>query len=335
MKRLSGMEEKMNRIHDLYEMILKENPSSGNYFYRRLDLSPYVDIYFGITKMHNPFFMFEYSEREADIVKSLTDCEGFSVEYSTKKDSPDIYRCRIISSDSLSTSIFNSLVDDICFCVNRDDANVIDIVKRVKLWIEFFRKVGKGILNTKEQVGLFGELVLICSLLEKGHFDVIKAWSGPSGKAKDFLINGSAIEVKTLLSDDKNEIRISNVSQLDNSGLDKLYLFVYLVFQDNLDGDSIPDLVDQIYMRLDAFPDLKQVFYEKLLLMGYSEYQADLYHDRFVTSSYRVFRVDDNFPCIIPSDLKNGIRSIKYTIDLSACDSFIESMEDICDLFKK
>lgn len=325
----------MKRIHDLYESILKEAPSTGDYYYRRLDLSPYVDIFFGITKMHNPFFMFEYSDKEACIVKSLTDCEGFSVENTPKKDVHGIYRCRIVSVDLISSSMFNSLVDDICYCVNRDNATVLDIIKRLKLWIEFFRKVGKGILTTKEQLGLFGELSFILELLRYDKFDVIQSWSGPSGKAKDFLVNGSAIEVKTLLSDDKNEIQISNANQLDKSGLEQLYLNVYMVVQDNLDGDSIPDLVDQINMRLESFPELQLIFYEKLLLLGYSAYQADQYHDRFAISSQRVFRVDDGFPCIIPRNLKNGIKRIKYSIDLSACDDFIESMKVICDKFEK
>jgi len=112
-------------------------------------------------------------------------------------------------------------------------------------------------LCREDYVGLYGELSFIEAALNKGlaPLDVINSWQGPLGTNQDFLFGPKALETKTTTGNEINNVRITNIRQLDSTGLQALFLARYAFDFRQGAGRTLPQLVAVIKHALSAVPE--------------------------------------------------------------------------------
>jgi hypothetical protein len=147
--------------------------------------------------------------------------------------------------------VFEFVADDVCTVVESvpDEAHLwpalTDVLGR---WRAFFEQHGVLGLSQQAQTGLYGELWLLHYRLEPrgGARLAIDGWRGYSRANHDFQLRLIAAEVKTTAGRRPLEVRISSERQLDDSGLEALYLAIVVVGVLPDGGETLPAIVGEI-----------------------------------------------------------------------------------------
>ncbi len=222
------------------------------------------------------------------------------------------------------------------------DLVILDILKRVKSWMNFFKSKKTGVLSENGQIGLFAELSMLKLLLKNNKESLLKtvtSWVGPKKQNQDFIFpNTQAIEVKCTTSNNKYEIKISNEYQLDCSGLDKLYLAVYQVKRHKTNEDSLfpslPFIVKEIEELLKADFDAKFEFEGLLLEVGYLA-EAEIEYLDFgfqIINGPEIYDVDSKFPRIASASISSSIKKVEYSLNLQKQDILVVNINELIKL---
>jgi hypothetical protein len=204
----------------------------------------------------------------------------------------------------------------------QSDADCIELLcTRLLKWQRLLSRGGPRFLDAHEIRGLFAELSFLQRvLLPRFGTEAVLTWKGPSGFPQDFATDNKVFEIKSHLIGSPQSIRISSPSQLwvDNSDL---YLCVYHLAEVSAGGKCLGTLVDELSNTLGASASAAEEFEEKLASLGYldlPEYRSQL----FTPVKLDMFKVDNDFPRIIPSQLMPGIQDVTYSIQLAALSTF-------------
>jgi len=128
--------------------------------------------------------------------------------------------------------LFEAMVCDVIgalddsFAAGSDERKLLRaFVGRVAAWQEFMRK-GAQTLSPEAEIGLFGELMVLQSILESGvaPSTALEGWVGPIEGLQDFTLGTGAIEVKATLSTKGFPARIGSLEQLDDSTRQPLFV---------------------------------------------------------------------------------------------------------------
>lgn len=206
------------------------------------------------------------------------------------------------------------------------DLIIMDVLKRVKSWMNFFKSKNTGVLSENGQIGLFAELTMLKTLLEnnKGNLlNIVTSWVGPKKQNQDFIFpDTQAIEVKCTTSNNQYEIKISNEYQLDSSGLGRLFLAVYQVKRHKISEDSLfpslPFLVKEIKELLKTDLEAKFEFEGLLLEVGYLV-EAEIEYIDFgfqIINGPEIYDVNQDFPRLTRATISNSIKKIEYNLNL-------------------
>ncbi|MEV6328350.1 PD-(D/E)XK motif protein [Streptomyces sp. NPDC051909] len=185
-------------------------------------------------------------------------------------------------------------------------------------WRELFRTQGSP-LTGEQLTGLFGELAVLCRLLEKDP-SAHRLWLGPEGHRHDFSSGSTAVEVKAGTSAGRRP-RIHGLDQLDRPTAGSLAL-VWFRLQPTAGGSlgtSVVELVDRANRLCDDEGSLLAL----LATAGYRPVDADRYQGvRFLIEEERWYEVGPGFPgittrALIEAGLPVSVQNVEYTIDLS------------------
>lgn len=179
----------------------------------------------------------------------------------------------------------------------------------------------RGRMDSRAEVGLFGELLIMRGLLSADP-SAYAAWRGGVGEEHDFGFGEADIEVKTT-SGERRHHWINGLGQLLGTGDAPLWL---LSLQVTLGGDdqgcSLPELIDEVREIVDI-PG-RELVEQNLAGAGWNEKQRDLYVERRrLRSKPLLFRVDDTFPRLTSELLSKAaidtsrLRQVDYQIDLT------------------
>ena len=158
----------------------------------------------------------------------------------------------------------------------------------------------------------------------------VAAWQGSSGSNQDFEFSGKAVEVKTTTSNPHEKIFISNLRQLEPTGLDDLYLHHQAVVIHRGAGQTLPSLISDIRQALNSFPAALNTFNEKVFNYGYIDSEADYYEEEgFAPLHNGTYKVEEGFPRLKQDELPDGVGDVKYSIVLNACHDFQINTDDI------
>ena len=234
-------------------------------------------------------------------------------------------------------NIFELVISDICDKIiqiqNNRNLNGV-LTKVVNEWKVFFEKQETEILSIASQKGLAGELHFLKDyLFQKYSFsESLFYWTGSDRTNHDFQILNNAVEVKTTSSKQHKKFTISSERQLDNTGIEHLYLSLFaLNLHSNMPERTLPALVREIYTQIQDDPIATFQFQIKLAKYGYNEALAEKYTIGFSLFDVKFFEIVENFPRLLQTNLPNGVGDLKYSVVVAACMPF-EIETDIINL---
>ncbi|MCY4305944.1 MAG: PD-(D/E)XK motif protein [Aestuariivita sp.] len=196
-------------------------------------------------------------------------------------------------------------------------------LNHIKRWKVFLAGKRERVLSAEEVRGLFAELLFLRLLKEKYLNDVqaIEAWCGPDCVHQDFIFGDTAVEIKSISGRNRSTVRISSEDQLETVSKN-LFVNVYRLTEvpDETSAQSLNEMVSVIACKL-SDPDAIEDFWSKLAIYGYvaiQEYDSP----KFLLNGLNTYRVSDDFPRLVRSELPDGVVHIKYSLQLEGIASF-------------
>lgn len=178
-------------------------------------------------------------------------------------------------------------------------------------------------LSPEEVRGLFAELAFLLELTDRLHSNMaaVEAWLGPERSHQDFIFGNSAVEIKSLSGAERSTVRISSEDQLETLN-DRLFLRIYRLsdLPEAAGARSLNEIVTAVQTKLGDAAAIEE-FDRKLGIHRYAPL-PDYDQPRFVVSEESSYRVEDDFPRLIRSQLPSGITKTTYDIRLEAIDPY-------------
>ena len=231
-----------------------------------------------------------------------------------------------------NTDIFAYLCGNLVETIERCDteAKAIKLVlNRLEKWKTMFSKGASDGLSITEQQGLYGELMYLHKLVLRGIFsyiDTLKIWVGADKAMRDFQGKDWAVEAKTISINNADQITINGERQLDETLLDKLYLYHLSVEASRMNGQTLNDKVDEFRSLFSDDKAALNIFNAKLMEAGYFDHHRDLYKERcYKIRKESIYVIDDSFPRIKVSELRDGVSNTVYSINVSTCAEYMVS----------
>jgi hypothetical protein len=239
-------------------------------------------------------------------------------------------------TDSSKIDVFSRLCHDIVERViecKTTDSTFRITCRRLKKWQELLSGGRNGVLSAIEIQGLFAELCFLDELLEHRYMsnrEAVLGWKGPARAQQDFILDDTAVEIKSLSGQYRSKVRISTEHQLF-SHLSRLFLRVYMLTEvhSDSDGENLNMIIRRIYERI-VDDELRSAFSATLDAAGYldlPEYDQPC----FVLKGCLTYHVTVGFPRIIQASLPLGITTVSYDLELSAIEPFRVSNEQIME----
>ena len=230
--------------------------------------------------------------------------------------------------------IFHTLCQDIISAASRADseAQAVSVaLMRTWRWHHLLRGGRGTALSPEEQKGLLGEMLVLERLLlpRMGASAAVAAWRGPLGSPKDFEVGRVAIEVKTRRGGATPSVAITSEDQLDESGVDSLFLYVIELDDapaDAVDGLTIGDVSDRVRERLLSLDPGAAVLFDTLLSAAGLRPEDDYSNSHWLEGLSRLYLVTGEFPRIARSEVRPGVSHVRYAISLIDCESFVTSV---------
>ncbi|WP_210487267.1 PD-(D/E)XK motif protein [Rufibacter aurantiacus] len=201
-------------------------------------------------------------------------------------------------------------------------------------WGSFFEKSSTTDLSQAEIKGLAGELVFLQSLLQNTTInkeEVLQSWCGVYGDDKDFILKDHVFEIKAI-SSSGHEVKISSEYQLEPVSEKKLYLVVIeLNTADPTDQKSFSLREKYLEIKLHIIKSGVELhsLVKALAEKGVNEQMLEKYeHYRFAFCGMRCYEADhEEFPVLIKSRIKEGIKNLSYNIELGKIARFVRELE--------
>ena len=203
-------------------------------------------------------------------------------------------------------------------------------------WHHLLRGGGGTLLSPEEQKGLIGELLVLERILLP-HVEAsaaVTAWRGPLGSPKDFEIGRVAIEVKARRGGATPTVAITSEDQLDESGVDSLFLYVVELDEapeDATDGVTVREVADRVYEQLYSLDPGAAGVFESLILAAGVRAEDDYSNSHWLEGPSRVYLVTGEFPRIARSDVRPGVSYVRYTVSLDDCEPFQMSVSALAE----
>lgn len=326
-------------IEDIWESMENDTVIDTKSFIlkRRLNPQSLFDIFLAMEKPKNKrILLLEISASNIPNTDSLPQSKGFELHtLSRPENSEDRVNLELSLTNSEYSDIFSSLAKDIIDQID-EQKNEVSLIKafieRIIKWQYFLERYGTEGLNDRAQRGLYGELWFLreyqINILGKNKG--VESWKGPYGKAQDFQFSDCAIEVKTSIGKQHQNIHISNEQQLDDTGFKKLYLHhLSLIESPERNGETLFEIVDDIRKIVASDPMANRKMDETLIKAGYLDVHSDRYNEiSYTIKSSNIFRVTGNFPRIIEKNILNGVGDIRYSISLAECMHYVMDESD-------
>lgn len=239
--------------------------------------------------------------------------------------------------DSVHRDLFKRLCLDIVDCASsapNEREAVLVTIARMWRWHHLLRGGGDHRLSPEEQKGLIGELLVIERILLPNlhSADAVAAWQGPMGAIKDFQVGLNCIEVKSRRGAASPQVAISSESQLDDTDIDNLFLYVVDLDNAPLDspgGISVTDVAGRVRDAITERDQGALEVFEGLLSASGFRWTDDYSDALWIEGTHRAYRIADDFPRITADQITSGVINVRYSISLVACQPFLIETEEL------
>ncbi|WP_192385773.1 PD-(D/E)XK motif protein [Mesorhizobium silamurunense] len=249
--------------------------------------------------------------------KNVVTVHGIDVDL--RSGGPVLQRLVLTLEKQVDRDLFEGLCRTLAFALERatDSASSLAVaLAHIRRWKTFLS--GRSQLLSAEEVrGLFAELTFLLELIDReaSTTTAIEAWLGPEKSHQDFIFGNTAVEIKSLSGSERSTVRISSEDQLESLN-DALFLRIYRLssLPDAVGARSLNEIIATIQGRLGE-AEAVEAFDRKLVAYGYAPL-PDYDGPRLVVSDARSYRVSDEFPRLMRSQLPTGIDRVAYDIRL-------------------
>lgn len=204
-----------------------------------------------------------------------------------------------------------------------DSASSLAIsLAHLRRWKAFLAGLSQQ-LSGEEVRGLFAEITFLSELLDQdiSSNDAVDTWFGAERSHQDFIFGNASVEIKSISGTQRGTVRISSEDQLESIN-DFLFLRIYKLsaLTESAVAKSLNEIIDIIYLKLNNAEAI-DAFDKKLAACGYLPIpQYDL--PRFVISEVSTYKIDNDFPRLIRSQLPAGVTNISYDLKLENIASY-------------
>lgn len=288
--------------------------------YRRIDPEYKVDIFLGYNEGGQLSMVIAEPGKETTVKSS----KYISTSLSKRKDGKLSLSFDLL--DNAYRSMFMVFCKDVIAVCERAGSNlaISNAITRWKYWKNLFGNRKQNILDSLTIKGLTGELVLLRDyFIDKyGEKDAVNGWMGPLLGHKDFEINDTWYEVKSV-SESALQVTISSLEQLSSDN-DGHLMVVRLEDTSSVSSLSINlnTLVSDITSMLDD-PDLLNLFITRLGNVGFEpDEEYDKYN--YIYKGLEIYSVRQGFPFISRNMVPDAVGNVKYTLLLNGISEFRE-----------
>ena len=292
---------------------------------RLINLGGAVKAYYGVSK--EGYFRLSFLSNESPNIKGTT--KNIEIVQGSSGDS-NYWTCFDLKNDSL-LSVFCTFGEDMVSCVVDEKDEYIALTKlrvRFNTWLALFKK-SRNPLSPEKAKGLFGELYFINSFMidKYGDAKTISSWSGPEMMNKDFAVDDTWYEIKTI-NTSSTVAKISSIQQLASDKFGLLVVIRVEEMADSFDGENstINKLCQSIVSKIED-SETKDEFLNKLSEMGY-DFCDDLGNKNYSVHKVESYGVDDSFPALRESDIKSeAINNVCYELVLKLIADYKEELK--------
>jgi hypothetical protein len=292
---------------------------------------------FWITDLEGKYGFYLQSKNRFESIKSPANLNGISI---LKRNSGYNYgELFLVLNNKEDWQIFHSLCKDLISITHKydnDEAMISAVEIRLKRWQQLLKQDRNQDMSLERQMGLFSELLCLKDIIlpEVGIEQSIVSWVGADFDKQDFLLDNAIIEVKSYRTTKSPIVHISSLQQL-HSDKEPLFLLTYGLTQSE-NGLSINNLVDEINELLEnTSTEIKDLFDNKLVEYGFIPEIIKIPLYKFIVDKNRIYFVSDEFPKILPYNIKSQIIDVKYTIDLLQCHEYEIEVNNIFNMGDK
>lgn len=235
---------------------------------------------------------------------------------------------------------FDLLNTDLCeayfsFCENMidsifgiaDESKALNLLKRrFVTWKTLFQKTASHDISREKLLGIFGELTVLKDIVAPryGINTAVQAWGGPDMQSKDFTVNNTWYEVKTIGAN-ADSIHISSLTQLASDYSGHLVIVRAEAVSPEFKGkcSAIIDLVKEILLTI-SDENIENMLIRKIHGIGIDIFGSEI-TDRFDIKSITSYSVNEDFPRITSKNIPySEIIGVQYEISAAAISRFAE-----------
>lgn len=175
---------------------------------------------------------------------------------------------------------------------------------------------GKAGLSQDQEVGLFGELLVLEYLIESiGAGPAIRAWQGPLSEEHDFVFSDVHLEIKTTLSERRRHMMHGFTQLVPLRGVPLSLISIQMTRSNDEGGRTLSQLVSQIRHQTGGHRPKAD---DALEQAGWNDVDAELYTTYWAKRNRpRAYAVDDRFPALTLDRLAQVVPNINFVSDLS------------------
>ena len=227
-------------------------------------------------------------------------------------------------------NVFYAFCENMVECVTGDiyeHQALLNLRKRYTTWKTMFKNKSEQKLSKEVMQGLFGELYFLKNHMipNYGSEKAIKAWSGIDSKSKDFSVDRTWYEIKTI-GCNVDELHISSLTQLSAKEDGHLVAIKVESMSDSYDAldSDVCSLIKAVISLLDN-EILEEMFAQKI-----SKIVGNI-NDDFLSSKYQVkemsfYLVNEHFPRLTEDNKKFAeIGNVQYTLIINMLDKYREN----------
>lgn len=209
--------------------------------------------------------------------------------------------------------------------IKTEEGALLALKNRFHIWKKLLKKDASA-MSEEISKGLFGELYFLLQNLAPriGINSAIEAWSGPDGLSKDFAVNDTWYEIKTVNAS-STVAKIASMQQLSSTVDGHLVIIKVDTLGDKFEAEnaSIKTLVNKILAQITS-DEASEDFLEKLIKYGYSVGAVE--NKKYQVVSLHTYTVDETFPRLTDADIKyTEIGKVSYELIINTLDKYKET----------
>ena len=195
------------------------------------------------------------------------------------------------------------------------------VINRLYSWKKMFSSKKKK-LDESAIMGLIGELTFLDNYMfsKYGKTKALEAWSGQELTHKDFSLENTWYEVKSIHSG-KDSVKISSLEQLQSNNFGELVVIPLERMSPAFNGVTLSKLANKIMKELDSDEDLDK-FISKLSEQGF-DFDSETDDYVYQVLSVDRYAVNSSFPKIIRLEIPTAIVHAQYDISITSILPFL------------